>query len=164
MIEIKPPHAFDDHTYRPSVFLAGSIEMGTAVDWQAEVTRQFAESGKDILVLNPRRDNWDSSWDQAIDNPVFRQQVDWELNALHAAHYIIFYFAPGTKSPITLLELGLHAGLRPAKLIVCCPEGFWRKGNVDIVCAHYGIRQVATIDDIVPTALPLLFAFERKSA
>jgi hypothetical protein len=47
------------------------------------------------------------------------------------------YFDPNTLSPISLLELGLHA--KSGKLIVCCPEGFYRKGNVDIVCQNFGI-------------------------
>jgi hypothetical protein len=35
-----------------------------------------------ILVLNPRREDWDSSWIQSIDNPQFREQVEWEIYAL----------------------------------------------------------------------------------
>jgi hypothetical protein len=23
---------------------------------------------------------------------------------------------------------------------VCCEEGFWRKGNVEVVCNRYGVR------------------------
>lgn len=127
------------------VFLAGSIEMGAAVNWQEQVTA--ALDGKDLTILNPRRDDWDSSWVQSIENPQFREQVEWELNALDRADCIIMYFDPNTKSPISLLELGLYA--RSTKLIVCCPEGFWRKGNVDVVCNKYGIIQVATLDELI---------------
>jgi len=134
-----------------SVFLAGSIEMGKAVDWQTRVT----EALKDIncVVLNPRRDDWDSSWEQKITNPQFREQVEWELSALDSATFIVFYFDPATMSPISLLELGLHAKnswkpLHP-QVIVCCPEGFWRKGNVDIVCQRYGVKQVNTIEELI---------------
>ena len=35
------------------------------------------------------------------------------------------------RAPITLLELGLFA--RSGKLIVCCPDGYWRKGNIEVV-------------------------------
>ena len=49
-------------------------------------------------------------------------------------------------SPITLLELGIHAKSR--KLIVYCPEGFWRKGNVDIVCEKYNIKQVDSFEEL----------------
>jgi len=120
---------------RKSVFLAGSIEMGKAENWQEEATNTFNLSGWD--VLNPRRDDWDSSWAQDFENPQFYQQVNWELNALEHVDLIIMYFDPNTKSPISLLELGLFA--RSNKLKVICPEGFWRKGNVDIVCNYYNI-------------------------
>jgi len=35
------------------------------------------------------------------------------------------------------------------KLIVVCPEGFWRKGNIDIVSDRYNIKQVATLEEAV---------------
>lgn len=57
------------------------------------------------------------------------------------------YFDPNTQSPISLLELGLHA--RGGKLIVLCPEGFWRKGNVDIVCEKYNVKQVASFEELI---------------
>lgn len=133
---IKPPHPIHinpDKTH--SVFLAGSIEMGNAEDWQTMVSNTFKD--QPITFYNPRREEWDSSWTQEITNPQFYQQVNWELNALEAADLIIMYFDPNTKSPISLLELGLYAS--SGKLVVCCPYGFWRKGNVDIVCDRYSI-------------------------
>jgi hypothetical protein len=48
-----------------------------------------------------------------------------ELSAMEMAHIIIMYFDPNTKSPISLLELGLNA--REQKLVVLCPEGYWKK-------------------------------------
>jgi hypothetical protein len=120
---------------RKSVFLAGSIEMGKAEDWQWTLTNVFHERG--YHVLNPRRDDWDSSWTQDFENSQFFQQVTWELNALENDDLIVMYFAPETKSPISLLELGLHA--HSGKIRVVCPNGFWRKGNVDIVCQYYNI-------------------------
>lgn len=120
---------------RKSVFLAGSIEMGKAENWQEEMGKHFHTKGWDIL--NPRRDDWDSSWEQKFENAQFYQQVNWELNALENADLIVMYFDPSTKSPISLLELGLFA--RSGKLMVVCPDGFWRKGNVEIVCNYYNI-------------------------
>lgn len=128
----KPPSPFKK---RRSLFLAGSIEMGAAKMWQLEVQEQLANYPVDIY--NPRRDDWDMSWNQSITNPDFYEQVTWELEALDAADFILMYFDPRTKSPISLMELGLYADSR--KLFVVCPEGFWRKGNVEIVCERYGI-------------------------
>ena len=131
-----------------SIFLAGSIEMGVAENWQTRIIKEF-EDWDDILFLNPRRDDWDSSWIQSIDNPQFNEQVNWELNAMELANMIVMYFDPTTKSPISLLELGLHS--KSKKMIVCCPDGFWRKGNVDIVCKKYDVIMVDTIEDIILT-------------
>ena len=125
------------------LFLAGSIEMDRAHEWQRDVVQRLHET--DWIVLNPRRGSWDASWEQRVDNEEFRKQVEWELSALERADKILLYFDPATKSPISLLELGLFA--RSGKLLVVCPEGFWRKGNVDIVCERYGIRQSATLED-----------------
>jgi len=135
------------NAYFPRLFLAGSIEMGAAEDWQTRLTEELF--GVPGTIFNPRRDDWDSSWVQEIGNEPFREQVEWELEAMDAADLIALYLSPGTKSPITLLELGLHA--KSGKLYVFCPEGFWRKGNVDIVCDRYSwyIQKVETWAEFV---------------
>ena len=150
---IKAPQELDIEG--KSFFLAGSIEMGKAENWQQKVERLLSDYNLPISILNPRRDDWDSSWVQSIDNPRFREQVEWELNAMEQADCILMYFDPNTKSPITLLELGLWSHnwdrIMPEgkKLIVCCPDGFWRKGNVDIVCERYGVDQAEDIKSLV---------------
>jgi len=116
-----------------TIFLAGSIEMGTAENWQQKTEKLLRDF--DCTILNPRRDDWDSTWEQSIHNKQFREQVEWELDALENADLIAMYFDPNAKSPITLLELGLFIG--STDMIVCCPDGYWRKGNVDIVCDRY---------------------------
>ena len=148
MKTVKAPKSYHRDYENPKVFvfLAGSIEMGSAENWQDRLCKELKGN---YLVLNPRRDDWDNSWEQSITNSQFREQVKWELEAMEQADIITMYFDPNTKSPITLLELGLWAGKNPKKLIVCCPNGYWRKGNVDILCAKYGVRQVNTIEEIV---------------
>lgn len=144
MKEIKAPNTiFKDNNL--SVFLAGSIEMDKAENWQNKVITHFYND--DITFFNPRRDSWDSSWKQEISNPKFKEQVEWELDALEQADMIIMYFDPATKSPITLLELGLFA--KSKKMIICCPKGFWRKGNVDIVCEKYNIDNVQNLNSLI---------------
>ena len=130
------------------VFLAGSIEMGKAEDWQTKVTKGLSgHDNESYVVFNPRRDDWDSSWEQKIENDQFREQVEWELTALDEADIIVMYFDPNTMSPISLLELGLYAA--SGKLVVYCPEGFWRKGNVDVVCKKYDIKQATDIENLI---------------
>ncbi len=121
-----------------SVFLAGSIEMDKAEKWQDVVISKL--EGYDVAVYNPRRERWDSSWVQEMANPVFAEQVNWELNHLCLADVKFFYFDPNTKSPITLMELGFVLGLFATKIVVVCPDGFWRKGNVEVICQRAGVK------------------------
>lgn len=130
-----------------TVFLAGSIEMGKAKDWQTEVTDDLLKTYSNIFICNPRRDDWDSSWEQKIENKQFNEQVTWELSNIERCDHVIVYFDENTQSPITLAELGLICGKFPEKAVVLCPEKFFRKGNVDILCERYGIDQVENIED-----------------
>ena len=124
-----------------SIFLAGSIEMGSAEDWQSKVEQALEHY--DVTVFNPRRSNWDASWVQEQSNEHFNNQVNWEMQKLEECDIIFMYFDKNTKSPISLLELGYF--LQSEKLIVCCPAGFWRKGNVDIMCTR---NNVPLYDDL----------------
>ena len=147
MNEVKPPKDYKWYPEdMPRVFLAGSIEMGTAENWQARVAKELEEYN--IVLLNPRRDNWDASWKQTLDSPKFVEQVNWELDGQERADYILMYFDPNTKAPITLMELGLFAD-KEALVIVCCPDGFWRKGNVQIVCERNGISCHNTFEEMM---------------
>lgn len=117
-----------------NIFLAGSIEMGTAENWQEEITQELYEYN--VNILNPRRDDFDELQEQSIKNDYFREQVEWELNALEDADFIVMYLDPTTKAPISMMELGIF---KDKSIIVCCPDGFWRKGNIEVVCRRYGI-------------------------
>lgn len=134
------------------VFLAGTIDMGNSENWQEKVIQKLKEKGKGMFstpyhIYNPRRDDWDESWVQTFDNPQFFQQVTWELDAMEKADYIIMNFLPDSKSPITLLELGLMA--KSGKLHVVCPDEFYRSGNVHIVCNKYNIPLYKTLEELV---------------
>jgi hypothetical protein len=142
---IKPPAPIELDGKTPTIFLAGSIDMGAAEDWQAVVVESLRDL--DVVILNPRRDEWNASWAQSIENPLFREQVEWELTALEQAAIVAMYFAPASKAPVTLLELGLVA--RSGRLVVGCPEQYWRRGNVEIVCRRYGAALVATLPALI---------------
>jgi hypothetical protein len=143
---IKPNSQEQSYDYNTTtIFLAGSIEMGSAENWQLKVESELDK--KDVTIFNPRRDDWDSSWFQEEKNEQFNHQVNWEMNHMDSADVIFMYLDPNTKSPISLLELGLHAD--SSKIIVCCPPGFWRKGNVDIVCTRFGIPRFDKLDDAI---------------
>lgn len=138
----KPPNFIDLDKNKTTIFLAGSIEMGQVENWQESLGNLLDKNN--FNVINPRRDDWDSSWVQSYDNPQFYQQVSWELNGLELADEILIYFVGGTKSPISLLEFGLYA--RSGKCCIVCPNDFWRKGNIDIVCNRFNIKRYDSID------------------
>jgi hypothetical protein len=119
-----------------SIFLAGTIDMGNSIDWQEQVTHFIEDFTElhDVTIYNPRRDDWDSSWKQTIDDPQFNHQVTWELTCLEKADLVVMYFGSNSKSPISLLELGLFKH----KVLCYCPDDFYRKGNVDMVGDRYG--------------------------
>jgi hypothetical protein len=142
MLELNPPLIANPDDERLKIFLAGSIENGAAEKWQDRLIADIRHKELDVLVFNPRNKNWDSSLKQSASNEKFRNQVNWELNGIESADIVVFYFDPNTKSPISLLELGLVSGVNDADLrfqdvLVCCPDGFWRKGNVEIMCERF---------------------------
>ena len=145
---VKPPAGIALHHMAmatPSVFLGGSIEMGKAEDWQAKFIEDM--QGMNLVVMSPRRDHWNPDLEQSINCPEFVEQVEWELNHLDIADHIVMNFIPGTMSPISLLEFGMYAD--SGKMLVCCPPGFWRKGNVEIVCKRFGIPLFENFDALV---------------
>lgn len=138
MPEIQAPNKIPtDDKYK--VFLGGSIDMNKAERWQEKIVQYLDD--EDLLFLNPRRNDFDPSLEQSIHCKEFVEQVEWELSALEKSDMIIFYFDPNGKAPVTMLELGLYCKSNK-KIIVCCRDGFWRKGNVDIVCNRYGITTI----------------------
>ncbi|KAJ6488327.1 hypothetical protein DFH09DRAFT_1455842 [Mycena vulgaris] len=106
-----------------SIFLVGSIEMGAVEDWQTGcLGRQLAAGHL---------------------NPMLKEQVDWELDSQDRADVTAMFFHTDTKAPISLLELGLYA---PSGM--CCPEGFYHRGNVQIACDRFGVELADTMEQL----------------
>lgn len=135
------PDSIDLKSYK-SVFLAGTIDMGSGVDWQKDVAELFEKAPGNWVLFNPRQEFWDPDRENEMD-----YQVNWELSHLEDADYILMNFLPGSKSPITLLELGLFA--RSWKLYVVCTEGFYRYDNVRITCSKYGVPVYASLTEAI---------------
>jgi hypothetical protein len=157
---IKPNSDTQIELGKISLFAAGSIEMGKAEDWQKVLTSKLEALGKDLTVYNPRRDDWDSSWTQEQSNLQFNHQVNWELNKLDQCDIIFMYFSPETQSPISLLELGRYAGNKD--MVVCCPNGFWRKGNVEIICTRTGTMLFENFDSAVGALITKINQYENE--
>ena len=139
-IEVQAPNSFTRYIGAPqyiTMFAGGSIEMNAASLWQKRLIAAFRDYNE-VVILNPRRDAWDSSWNRTKNSKNFRQQVKWERFGLEECDLAFMYFDPATKSPISLYELGRYGrredDFNMPKMHVICPPGFWRKGNVDIAC------------------------------
>lgn len=63
------------------------------------------------------------------------------------ADVVVVYFHPATDAPISLLELGLCASTNK-KTIVMCPEGYKKRGNVQIVCERHQIEIVESMGEL----------------
>jgi hypothetical protein len=144
-IVVKAPNPVPDGMVK--VFLGGSIDMGSAENWQDRLTNDLSEYSDDLVLANPRRDDWDSTWKQdPTPKTQFFEQVSWELYHQETSTFIVYYFAENSMSPITLLELGLFAG---GNVLVCCPTKFYRYGNVKMVCDRYHIPMTETYEDML---------------
>ena len=143
---IKPEDSDQEHPRgNSSVFLAGSIDNGVAHPWHSDV--EDALQDFPITVFNPRRTEWLSELRQDISEPEFNYQVTWELDRLETADFVFIYFAPASLAPITLMELGFIPVGKSA--IVCCPEGYWRRGNVQMMCHRKSFEFVDTFDKAI---------------
>jgi len=152
MISLKPgvfpKEQIKDVQSVPKIFLGGTIDMGNSEDWQSNLEKNLAEEPG--VIFNPRRDDWDSSWEQTPwPGTQFYEQVDWELKAQEESNIIVYVLLPESKSPITLLEIGLFARSTNKTILVVCPEKFYRYGNVRIVSELYGMKWFDNIEDML---------------
>lgn len=141
-----------------SIFLAGSIENGTAEDWQTSLSKLIDHYFPDesVMILNPRRKNWNPDADQKE----LETQIVWEQDRLKQANVVCFYFDPKTKSPISLLELGQCLGRQCTKVIVFCPEDFFRFTNVQVTCSGYNIPVHSTYEPFIENIFQELAKFK----
>ena len=140
------------------IFLAGTIDSGDSEDWQNKLVTELAlynwdpsseeDSGfdyalgadedEDIIIFNPRRENWNK---RATERDV-EEQIKWEQKHLDSADFIVMVLKDDSKSPISLLELGLYGP--SGKMLVCCTEKFYRFTNIRMTCEKYGIELLET--------------------
>ncbi len=118
------------------MFLAGAIDMGAAVDWQAYVIEGL-QGANDLSILNPRREVFTPEMEVP--------QIEWELSALHRSDLIFLWLPKGAKAPISLLEFGMFVTGRKPHLLVGVEPGFYREMNVRMTCDYL---HVACHDDL----------------
>lgn len=135
LVEHIPPHKKIyklDYT-RHRVYLAGSTKGD---NWQLTFVQKM--SGLNVDVFNPRG--------LCVDG-----LFEWELDHLNIATVIALYFDPKDPSPTGLLTLGMFA--KTDRLIVCCPNAFHKKSDVDIICKREDIHTVETLDLLIENTI-----------
>lgn len=125
-----------------TIFLAGSIENGAAKNWQQWMidSLRLHPRERELVVFNPRR----SEWIADPSREVLDEQINWELDNISEVDIVFFYFQGGTKSPISLLELGLMLS-GGARCVVVCEPDFWRARNVQVTCNRHGVTSHKTL-------------------
>lgn len=98
-----------------SVFLGGGIT--NCPDWQAEVKVILENNIPDVMLVNPRRENFD-----VTDKSNTKKQIYWEYEYLQRCKTILFWFPKETLNPITLYELGAWSMTDKPLFIGCHPE------------------------------------------
>lgn len=147
------PHISDKYWFKDEkaikIFLAGTIDDGNSDDWQYSLISNLLMynlnenddsdfdndfSIGDLIIYSPRRKNWDPN----SSNEEIIKQIEWEQEKLDDSDLIIMYLKDDSKSPISLLELGLYGP--QGKMIVFCTDKFYRYNNVKCTCKKYGIE------------------------
>lgn len=121
-----------------SVFLAGTIDNGDSTNWQEELIEKC--KNLNVVFYNPRKKEWPTN------TLTVQDQIKWEQEHLDRADIIIMFLLDNSKSPISLLELGLYA--QSGKIFVFCNPAFYRWENVRLTCDKYNIPLLRTdLDD-----------------
>ena len=155
-MKVIKPDSLDQTPEGYTIFLAGSIEQGSAENWQLKA--EEALKNYNVTIYNPRRDDWNGDWAQIENSPEFNHQVNWELNNLEKVDFIVMNLIPGTYSPISLNELGRFY---QKDMIVCCPVGFWRRGNVQINCTRDRIPLYNDFDSMFGAMMTKLHNYKK---
>jgi hypothetical protein len=129
-----------------SIFMAGGI-TGTQ-DWQKQAVDLFAdfekETGKELLLLNPRRKNF------PIGDPnAALGQIEWEYRKLRWANEILFWFPCETICPIVLFELGAWS-MTQKHIYVGVDPDYERQRDVamQLSLVRPGVRVVNSLTDL----------------
>jgi len=107
-----------------SLFLAGGIT--NCPDWQWRVKALLGIENVNIVLFNPRRENF------PIDDPSAAEtQIRWEFEHLRQASMILFWFPSETLCPIVLYELGTWS-MTDKKIFVGIHPEYKRRQDVEI--------------------------------
>ncbi|WP_298900513.1 nucleoside 2-deoxyribosyltransferase domain-containing protein [uncultured Psychroserpens sp.] len=120
-------------------FLAGSIDYNASNPWRESLIKKAKAS---IHFFDPTRRDHDS-----LSHAEMQNHIHWELEALELSDTIVLHFLRTAKSPISLVELGLYA--RSGKLIVVCPNTFYQRRYIEVLCKKYSIVLCNSLNEVI---------------
>ena len=118
-------------------FLAGSMDFNSGDSWREKVVNELKES---VCIFDPTRIEHNDFSDAQM-----KEHIEWELDALALSDRILLNLLPSSKSPISLVELGLY--VESAKLIVVCPESFYQRRYIETICNKYDTVLFDNLDE-----------------
>lgn len=128
-----------------TVFLAGGIT--DCPNWQDDLTEMLRsrddELDKPIVLLNPRRDDFDVG-----DATMELQQITWEFDAMSGADMIVFWFNNETLCPIVLYELGMWSNSRNTPIVLGIDPKYKRKRDVLIQTALAKGKKMTAVSSV----------------
>lgn len=145
-MSVYKPHSEEKDNNSLNIFLGGTIDMGLSRNWQGEFCQRLENifGTKNVTIFNPRRDS--GTGVKPGDTADLRYQIQWELSHLDKSDIIVFNLLPESKSPITLMEIGLYANSDKGVFVIC-PESFYRYDNVFMVCSKFRIPLLHSEED-----------------
>jgi hypothetical protein len=149
MITVCTPRNDVTQVYAPQLFLGGTIDMGKSVNWQQLVIDVLDKSNVKANVFNPRRDGFPEFNEEEL-----IYQINWELDAINSSDAVMMVFLDTSKSPVSMLELGLCLATKKKKqLFIVANDKFYRWHNVNETCKRFNITPydnlISAIDALV---------------
>lgn len=138
---VHPPYRLDNFNLkRPFIFLSGTDDTECSPNWHDWVAQWL--QNLPVTVFNPRGNGFNPKSSKYTRNLL----VDWEMDYINVADLIILYFYPGTLSTTSLLMLALYIGSKKS-IVVCCPNGYWKKKAVQVLCQRGSIALFETSEE-----------------
>ncbi len=119
-----------------SIFLAGSMDHKQEGSWREEIIAEFGTND----IFDPTNTHHDE-----LNTEQMKHHIVWELGALQQSDLILLNFLKESKSPISLVELGMY--VTSNKLIFICPKEFYKSDYVHTLCNKYNTPIFNTLNE-----------------
>ena len=137
------PETENQESKNKSVFFFVFFDDGNSLNWQDKTIIELINLGFDCDIYNPRREHWNPN----TSKEEIEYQIKWEQDHLDKADMIAMVLLDDSKSPISLLELGLYA--KSKKIVVFCTTNFYRWDNVRLTCDKYHIELIQDLNPLI---------------